>query len=101
MACGCRDVIALLFIDVGLSKVATYGNDPMGTRHLQLEVSVVEDKHELGIAWSPQDSVVAARPPKVTGRSICPRRTTYSPGMTLWNGAPDGRMTANDSPMAS
>jgi hypothetical protein len=45
---------------VDLSKVATYRDDPMGTGHLKLEVSVIRNGHELGITWSPQDGVVGA-----------------------------------------
>jgi hypothetical protein len=52
LACGCRDVIVLLFAEVGLSKVATYGDDPMESRHLELKVSVIRNAHELGVAWS-------------------------------------------------
>jgi hypothetical protein len=33
----------------------------MRTRHVELEVSVIGDGHELGIAWLPQDGVVGAR----------------------------------------
>jgi hypothetical protein len=29
------------------------GDDPVGARHLELEVGVVGDGHELGVAWSP------------------------------------------------
>ena len=58
MTCSRRDVIVFPFVEVGLSKVATYGDDPVGTRHLELEVGVIGNGHELGIAWSPQDGVV-------------------------------------------
>ena len=30
----------------------------MRTRHLELEVSVVGDDHELGVAWSAQDGMI-------------------------------------------
>ena len=46
-----RDVVVLPFTEVGLLKVTSYGDDPMRTGHLELEVSVVGDDHELGIAW--------------------------------------------------
>ena len=36
------------------------GDDPTGTRHLQLEVFLVGDGHELCIAWSSQDGVVGS-----------------------------------------
>jgi hypothetical protein len=48
---GHRNIIVLLFAEVGLSKISTYGDDPMGTRHLELEVGVVGDGHEFGVAW--------------------------------------------------
>jgi hypothetical protein len=34
------------------------GDDPVGARHLELEVGVVGDGHELGVAWPPQHCVV-------------------------------------------
>ena len=36
------------------------GDDPLGPGHLQLQVSVVRDRHELGISRSPDDGVVSA-----------------------------------------
>jgi hypothetical protein len=39
------------------------GDDPIGARHLELEVSVVGDGHELGVAWSPQHCVVGSSEP--------------------------------------
>jgi hypothetical protein len=36
------------------------GDDPVGARHLELEVGVVGDDHELGVAWSPQHRVVGS-----------------------------------------
>ena len=45
----------------GLLKVAAYGDDPMGTRHLEFEVSVVGDGHKLGIASLSQDGMIGAR----------------------------------------
>ena len=35
-------------------------NDPLGSRHLQLEVGEVGDGHELGVPWSSDDCVVGA-----------------------------------------
>jgi hypothetical protein len=32
------------------------GDDPVGARHLELEIGVVGDGHELGVAWPPQHS---------------------------------------------
>jgi hypothetical protein len=39
------------------------GDDPIGARHLELEVGVVGDGHELGVAWSPQHCVVGSSEP--------------------------------------
>jgi hypothetical protein len=39
------------------------GDDPVGARHLELEVGVVGDDHELGVAWSPQHCVVGSLKP--------------------------------------
>jgi hypothetical protein len=39
------------------------GDDPVGARHLELEVGVVGDGHELGVAWSPQYCVVGSSEP--------------------------------------
>jgi hypothetical protein len=39
------------------------GDDPVGARHLDLEVGVVGDGHELGVARSPQHRVVGSSEP--------------------------------------
>jgi hypothetical protein len=39
------------------------GDDPIGARHLELEVGVVGDGHELGVAWSPQHCMVGSSEP--------------------------------------
>jgi hypothetical protein len=39
------------------------GDDPVGARHLELEVGVVGDGHELGVAWPPQRCVVGSSEP--------------------------------------
>jgi hypothetical protein len=39
------------------------GDDPVGAWHLELEVGVVGDDHELGVAWSPQHCVVGSSKP--------------------------------------
>ena len=46
-----RDVVVLPFTEVDLLKVATYGDDPVWARHVELQVGVVGDGHELGMAW--------------------------------------------------
>ena len=52
MACNYRDIIVLPFIEVGLLEVASYGDDPVRTRHVELEVGVDGNGHELVVAWS-------------------------------------------------
>jgi hypothetical protein len=39
------------------------GDDPIGARHLELEVGVVGDGQEHGVAWSPQHCVVGSSEP--------------------------------------
>ena len=39
------------------------GDDPVWAWHLQLEVCVVGDGHELHVAWSSQDGVEGSREP--------------------------------------
>jgi hypothetical protein len=60
LACGHRNVIVFTFIEVGLLKVTSYGDDPMRTGHFKLEVSIVGDGNELSITWLAQDGVVGA-----------------------------------------
>ena len=48
----------LMIARVGVRKGATHGDDVVQSWHLQLEVGVVGDHHELGLAWPPQDGVV-------------------------------------------
>ena len=43
---------------VGVRKGATHSDDVVRPRYLQLEVGVVGDRHELGVAWPSQDGVV-------------------------------------------
>jgi hypothetical protein len=46
-----------------VSVCGSDGDDPVGARHLELEVGVVGDDHELGIARSPQHRVVGSSEP--------------------------------------
>jgi hypothetical protein len=48
---------------VRVSICGSDGDDPIGARHLELEVGVVGDGHELGVAWSPQHCVVGSSKP--------------------------------------
>jgi hypothetical protein len=45
---------------VRVSVCGSDGDDPVGARHLELEVDVVGDGHELGVARSPQHRVVGS-----------------------------------------
>ena len=47
----CGVIAALDFALVGALKGAVDGDDPAWARHLQLEIGVVEDDHELHVAW--------------------------------------------------
>jgi hypothetical protein len=51
---------ALYVAFVRVSVRGADGDDPVGARHLELEVGVVGDGHELGVAWSPQYCVVGS-----------------------------------------
>jgi hypothetical protein len=48
---------------VRVSVCGSDGDDPVGARHLELEVGVVGDGHELGVAWSRQHRVVGSSEP--------------------------------------
>jgi hypothetical protein len=48
---------------VRVSVRGSDGDDPVGTGHLELEVGVVGDGHELGVARSPQHRVVGSSEP--------------------------------------
>jgi hypothetical protein len=48
---------------VRVSVRGSDGDDPVGAQHLELEVGVVGDGHELGVAWSPQHCVVGSSEP--------------------------------------
>jgi hypothetical protein len=48
---------------VRVSVCGSDGDDPIGARHLELEVGVVRGGHELGVAWSPQHCVVGSSEP--------------------------------------
>jgi hypothetical protein len=48
---------------VRVSVRGSDGDDPVGARHLELEVGVVGDDHELGVTWSPKDCVVGSSEP--------------------------------------
>jgi hypothetical protein len=55
------------------------GDDPVGARHLELEVGVVGDDHELGVAWPPQYCVVGSSKPDHLEREGFPSEVGGSP----------------------
>jgi hypothetical protein len=58
------DVLHALHVAfVRVSARGADGDDPVGARHLELEVGVIGDGHELGVAWSPQHCVVGSSEP--------------------------------------
>ena len=65
--------IALDLALVGLLEGGADGDDPMGARHLQLEICIVGDDHELRVAWSSQDGVESSGEPNhLEGESLSP-----------------------------
>ena len=52
------ELVMLVIACVGMQEGATHSDDGIRSRHLQLEVRVVRDRHELSVAWPPQDGVV-------------------------------------------
>ena len=67
-----HDVIVLSFVEVGLLKVTTYSDDPMWARHLELQVGVVGEGHELGVACPAQYTMIGAREVRYfEGEDLC------------------------------
>ena len=56
-------VAALDLALIGPLEGGANGDDPVGARHLQLEVCVVGDGHELRVAWSSQDGMEGSGEP--------------------------------------
>jgi hypothetical protein len=48
---------------VRVSVRGSDGDDPVGARHLEIEVGVVWDGHELGVAWPSQHHMVGSSEP--------------------------------------
>jgi hypothetical protein len=64
---------------VRMSVRGSDGDDPVGARHLELEVGVVGDGHELGVARSPQHRVVGSSEPDHLKREGFPTEVGESP----------------------
>ena len=47
-----HDVVIFVFMEVGLLEVTSYSDDYVRTRHLEFQVGVVGDGHELDVGWS-------------------------------------------------
>ena len=52
------DIVVVCMLVRGLD-----GDDAVGAQHLELEVGIVWDRHELGIARAPQNSVISPLEP--------------------------------------
>jgi hypothetical protein len=84
------------------------GDDPIGARHLELQVGVVGDGHELRVAWPPQYCVVGSSEPdhlerqslpsEVGGRSEADRKVESSEGLDTLPGYDpvEGRSACSD-----
>jgi hypothetical protein len=70
---------ALHITFVRVSVHGADGDDPVGARHLELEVGVVGDDHELGVAWPPQHCVVGSSEPDHLEREGFPSEVGGSP----------------------
>jgi hypothetical protein len=93
---------------VRVSVRGSDGDDPVGARHLELEVGVVGDDHELGVARSPQHRVVGSSKPdhleregfsaEVGGNSEADRQIELSKGLDALpgNDPVKGRHTGPD-----
>jgi hypothetical protein len=69
-------------LHIALVRVSIRGadvDDPVGARHLELEVGVVGDGHELGVAWPPQHRVVGSSEPDHLEREGFPSEDGGSP----------------------
>jgi hypothetical protein len=70
---------ALYVAFVRVSVRGADDDDPVGARHLELEVGVVGDGHELGVAWPPQYCVVGSSEPDHFEREGFPSEVGGSP----------------------
>ena len=69
----CGMAAALDLALVGPLEGGADGGDPVGAQHLQLEVCVVGDGHELHVAWSSQDGMEGSEEPNhLEGEGLSP-----------------------------
>jgi hypothetical protein len=69
-------------LHVAFVRVSVRGpdsDDPVGARHLELEVGIVGDGHELGVAWPPQHCVVGSSKPDHFEREGLPSKVGGRP----------------------
>jgi hypothetical protein len=52
---------AVLLMVVGLLEAALDGDDPLRARHIELDLGVVGDNHELGEAWLAEEGILDTR----------------------------------------
>ena len=58
---------------IGALEGGANADDPTWTRHLQLQIGVVGDGHELRVAWTFQDGVVGlVEPDHLEGKGLRP-----------------------------
>ena len=58
---------------IGVLEGGVDGDDPAWTQHLQFQIGVVGDSHELRVAWTSQDGVVGSvEPDHLEGKGLCP-----------------------------
>ena len=58
---------------IGLLEGGADGDDPVGTQHLQLEVCIVGDGHELHVTWTSQDGMEGfGEPHHIEGEGLSP-----------------------------
>ena len=70
----CRGIfVALNLTLIGMLEGGADGDDPAQSRHLQLQIGVVGDGHELHVAWTSQDGMVGSvEPDRLEGKGLCP-----------------------------
>ena len=71
---GCRSELAALDLAlVGPLERSAGGDDPAWAQHLELEVGIVRDGHELCVTRSPQNGMVdRGEPDYLEGEGLCP-----------------------------
>ena len=69
----CGVFAALDLALIGVLEGGADGDDTARSRHLQLQIGVVGDGHELCVAWTFQDGVVGSmEPDHLEGEGLCP-----------------------------